>query len=85
MIFYVVIIVNVFQTPFAKIISDFSVNQHKLISNLARSPHNIYVLAQKYKPGISKKFYDVCDMCYLSRKSLREIYPEVFGPSECYP
>lgn len=84
MICYGIIIGNVYKESFNNILEKYDTKNLPVIHALAKNgPMALYNLVDK--KITSTRFFDECDLCYLSRKLLRSDYPEIFGPDECYP
>jgi len=86
MVCYGIIIGNVYKTPFIDIISNYKTDDFPLIKSISElGPYSLY--KEALDKGVMKetKFYDVCDVCYTSRKALQNEFPTILGPQECYP
>ncbi len=86
MICYGVIIGNVYEKPFNKILEDYSPESSVVLNKLATvGPKGLYNLAIEKGIKMPGKYFDECDLCYQSREKLYGQFPEVLGPKECYP
>ena len=86
MICYGIIIGNVYEKPFSEIIQEYKPENYPLLESLAKEgPQGLFRKAEQLGMDHSSGFYDECDLCYQSRSFLRCRFPEVLGPSECYP
>ncbi|MBN1117081.1 MAG: 4Fe-4S cluster-binding domain-containing protein [Bacteroidales bacterium] len=86
MICYGIVIGNVFQTPFREIVENYNVSAIPILEKLDKEgPKGLFSEALEQGLIVPEEFYDECDLCYQSRKYLRNLYPEVFKPDECYP
>lgn len=85
MICYGIIIGNIYNTPFATIIKNYSPQQNTLLQELsAHGPKGLHALAKSKGIEMPEEYFDECDLCYTSRKKLQTYYAEL-GPPECYP
>ncbi len=48
-------------------------------------PQGLYHLAKLHHVAPSGPFIDRCDVCFQSRRTLQEIYPQTLTPAVCYP
>lgn len=86
MICYGIIIGNVYQQKLKDIIGNYNPNNYPLLLKLAsEGPKGIYKVACDKGMNKHKEFYDECDLCYQSRSYLKNEYPGLLGPKECYP
>jgi len=86
MVCYGIILGNVHQTPFPAIIENYHSKVNPITERIAsRGPIGLYELAKENGLNLPDSYFDTCDLCYQSRSVLREIYPEILGPKECYP
>ncbi|MBN2486505.1 MAG: hypothetical protein JXB34_11080 [Bacteroidales bacterium] len=86
MVCYGIIIGNVYQQPFNEIIGHYNAAGHPVLKLLAEEgPAALYEMAVSNGTDMPESYFDECDLCYQSRAALRKLYPQLFGPHECYP
>jgi MoaA/NifB/PqqE/SkfB family radical SAM enzyme len=85
MLCYGIIIGNIYNTPFKDIIDNYDESKFPIVEAISQNgPKELLKLADNKSVITPEAFYDVCDVCYQTRKALINEYAEL-GPRECYP
>jgi hypothetical protein len=86
LICYGIIIGNLQDRSLKRIIKEYRPENHPVLSALAdEGPKGLYRLAQEKGRTPAGDFPDECALCFRSRRELRNFFPAVLGPGECYP
>jgi hypothetical protein len=87
MICYGLTIGSLQRSSLREILADYDPLSHPLLESLVRAgPKGVYALAGRLgAPPGRGPFDGECDLCFHSRRALREHYPELLAPAECYP
>lgn len=87
LICYGIVIGSILETPLSGILKRYNVASNPILSTLAeKGPIGLYRLAVGLgrSPG-GGPFRDECDLCFQSRRTLADLYPETLGPFQAYP
>ena len=86
MICYGLVIGSIQERTLQEILDAYRPDGHPVLERLAgRGPIALYELAKEKGWRPSRGFADECDLCYASRAFLREVFPAILAPDECYP
>lgn len=77
-----IIMGNIRKTPLGKLIREYNVDSHPICSCLQNG--GPLKLALEYGYSSREGFVDPCHMCYETRKSILNSYPEYLGPAMVY-
>ncbi len=76
------VIGNLSKAPIQEICSSYLPHEHPIIKPLLEG--GPLKLAESNQVTISDYYADACHLCYETRKSLRERYPDILGPDQMY-
>jgi len=77
-----IIMGNIWKTPLEKLVREYDVNSHPICSCLQKG--GPLKLAMEYGYSNQEGFVDPCHMCYETRKSILDDFPEYLGPAMVY-
>jgi len=77
-----IIMGNIWKTPLEKLIREYDVKSHPICSCLQNG--GPLKLAKEYGYSSQEGFVDPCHMCYETRKSILDEFPEYLGPAMVY-
>ena len=73
---------NLLETPLKQIMAGYDPDSHPVIGPLLRG--GPAALVRQYGLGHGKGYADACHLCYLSRRQLRERFPDCLAPAQMY-
>jgi MoaA/NifB/PqqE/SkfB family radical SAM enzyme len=73
---------NLFQTPLVEICQSYDAAEHPIAAPLLDG--GPAELARRYRVSRDTKYADACHLCYETRKSLRDRFPEILTPDQMY-
>jgi hypothetical protein len=86
MVCYGIIIGNLYEKEMKQILAEYNQYENDIVNRLIEGgPRNLFLLAQEKGWQHTGYFFDKCDMCFQSRKYLKDFFPDTLGPDECYP
>jgi sulfatase maturation enzyme AslB (radical SAM superfamily) len=86
MVCYGIIIGNLYKKEMKQILAEYNQYENDIVNRLIEGgPRNLFLLAQEKGWQHTGYFFDKCDMCFQSRKYLKDFFPDTLGPDECYP
>ena len=85
MICYGIVIGTLDSQPLQVILDEYDPDADPILSHLAvDGPKGLHRVAVEQGVAPEGPFHDECDLCFKSRTSLRDLYPETLTPDECY-
>jgi len=73
---------NMWQTPLSELVKGFDCRKHPVCRHLLEGgPAR---LAREHGLAAKGEYVDACHLCYLSRKALRDKYPDFLAPKQLY-
>ena len=73
---------NMWQTPLSTLIKNYDVNSHPICGPLIKG--GPAQLAQQYEVALEEGYIDECHLCYLTRQSLIDRFPQYLSPKQVY-
>jgi len=77
-----IVIGNLFDRPLAQILEEYDPGRHPIIQPLVEGGPT--TLALRYLHGGGRFYVDACHLCYMTRLTLRDKFPEMLGPDQMY-
>ncbi len=73
---------NSWRRPFSKIIEEYNPHENPILEPLIRG--GPVALVEKYSLPHDEVYADACHLCYASRSTLRDRFPEILAPGQMY-